>query len=118
MKVTDPFTITLAGATWENVTIEQRGRYIVDDSPALGLVLEGWEPLADVTLAVSHRGVVTQPGCIWVKGWGECEGLPDELVRLGIAEKTGQVLTSGFPGTEMYEMRLLGEFAEAFMGGA
>lgn len=111
MQLYEPFTITLNETAWANTTIVRKGVYAADDTAALSLITDGWEPLADVTLCLPEAPTLAA-GCVWVKSWGEVAGLVEELARLGIAVRTGRTFVTGPYGTTVHEMRLVAPFDE------
>lgn len=100
------FSLTLSSTIYDDVSVHAQGTYI-DGSPALGFVDDDG-PIVHIT--VHFPGHPAAAGCVWARDWSEASGLVDELVSLGIAERTGRTHRSGF--ATAHEVRLLGETAE------
>lgn len=100
------YTLAVSGRDYPDVHVHAQGTYI-DGSPALGFV-DDEGPIIHIT--VHFPGHAASAGCVWARDWSEATGLVDQLVRLGIAERTGRTHHSGF--VTAHEMRLLGETAE------
>jgi hypothetical protein len=67
------------------------------------------EPLATVSLNLEELGHIPGPSCIFVKDYGETEGLAKQLVDLGVA-KYIRTVQFGSYGTEAQELELMGEW--------
>ena len=50
------------------------------------------EPMAKATVRV---GTPARPGHVWLKDWGENDGIAAELERLGIVQRTNEVYVTG-----------------------
>lgn len=102
-------------ATLESKHLEKREYLLVlgnyaNNVPAIQILKNGGlECVATVNL---WDGVEPNPGCVFLKGWSENEGLPESMVAAGLVEPTGRVEPTGF--VEAGEYRMIGELAKAW----
>lgn len=101
-----PYYMPIGPVTWKGVHIEFR--QYVGGATALRVINERGL-VATATVHLPHARLA--PGCVWIKGWGENEGVEHTLISLGLAEFTGRIEHTGF--TQAVEMRLLGPLAAA-----
>jgi hypothetical protein len=71
------------------------GKYLADDSIALRITDNGM-PVATATVCLVKSGVPVEAGKVWLKGWGENEGIPEALEKAGIVKLTGKAFTVGY----------------------
>jgi len=70
------------------------------------------EPLATATVNLEELGFLPAENCIFVKDYGETEGLAKQLVDLGVAKYIRTVTFGGYD-TEAQELELMGEWRAA-----
>ena len=73
-----------------------------DGSIAIQATSLDYEPLFKATVCIDEPA---KKGHVFLKGWGENEGVPDALVKAGIVELTGRTVQTGF--CEAVEAKLL-----------
>lgn len=84
----------------------QLGRY-VDDSIAMKLVNVDGEPEGTATVCLAEIKQKPQDGHVFIKDWGENEGMYEGLKTAGIIGEAVRMLQPGFPGADAYECPLL-----------
>lgn len=75
------------------------GFYQANGETALRIVSDQDEPLAMATVclaSVKQQVPVAFPEHVWLKGWGENEGIPEALEDAGLVELTGMKCPTGF----------------------
>ena len=83
--------IHFAGNDWYRVDVLQ-GKYMQNGALALMLEQEG-QPLAAVSVNLAEQPA---EGCIWVKNYGENEGVQEAMIAAGVIELTGRSKRAGF----------------------
>lgn len=74
----------------------------VDESIAIKAYSKFCEPMFTATVCADKP---PSPGCVWLKGWSENEGIPEALVKAGVVELTGKTIQCGY--VDAVEARLL-----------
>lgn len=96
------FKLTLVGQEYNAVIY--KASYMQDGSLALVASLaETGEPLTRISTFLSHNPP-SNHNCFWCKDYSENEGIGEQLIKLGIAKKTGRRADSGFVFFEEYEL--------------
>lgn len=84
----------------------QFGRY-VDDSIAIKLVNVNGEPEGTATVCLAEIKKKPADGHVFIKDWGENEGMYEGLKAAGIIGEATRMLQPGFAGADAYECPLL-----------
>ena len=87
--------------TDEDVILTLNGHYPNGSHAITATTLQG-EPQFTATVALDK---LPADGCVFLKGWGENEGIPEALVKAGIVELTGRTVPTGY--CEAIEAKLL-----------
>lgn len=94
---------TIKTPYYEGTVTLRWDKYMSDGTPALLLVeTKMHEPVA--TASVSIAGSNLQPKEILIKGWSENDGIPQELIRLGIIGPVKRVVSSGYVAATVHDI--------------
>ena len=102
------YTFETKYGRWHGVQIVKA---IYQETPRLylGLITQGGEPLADITVWLRES---LDDGEIIVKDWSENEGMAKWLEKNGIANRTGREVQTGYVQAPI--MRLTPEFMNEY----
>lgn len=69
-------------------------RYIGDDAPRIELLSAG-NPELTATISLQEVHLTPDEGCVYIKDWGENEGLFDSMIEAGLIEDMRMIVTIG-----------------------
>ena len=90
-------------------------RYKHENQPVINLTSVDGEPYFTASTCLSDPGVVLPKDCVWVKDYGENEGITGVLIKAGLIHPEMMACASnGYVTVKAYMMtdKLLDEFAK------
>ena len=97
----------LANTTYAHVAVKL-GTYFDRKQPALRIYAANGEPLFTASV-YCERGTLKE-GQIFIKSWGEVEGMVEELERLHIVKRTGSMQPFGRESAHICQLLPIGQW--------